>query len=513
MVKLTTRSPKYEYTFRNNAKLWTHQKQELYQMQRMEMGKYIVDEKEITTSFGVLGSACGSGKTATLLALIECTYNIDIEKEPIPIGCSVASVTSINKEEFDYTRVTLVIVPNHLESQWEKEMNRCGIVFSKGELTEEQDEKVCLVTSNTFNRFSRKHGDMKFKRIIVDEADNIKIPLERFIENDFIWFVTCTPSSLFYQNKFRRTRELYLKYFNNFKYDWMVNDYFIVETNEDTIRNVLSINNNIRRIVHTCLEVMPSHSRMSQKARSYFNSKKFVECLSVMNYKYNNQDEYLKSLDITINDNRRRKEVALKVKDIKNETCSICYDELVDEVVVTNCCYNMFCSECMCKNFTMSNSCCPICRKYDFNGIIIGDNTIKNRFDSAKPTKNILSKNEQLVKIMKGNPRGRVMVFDMWNVGFSELTSHLHSVNLCARIMNGRVDQIIDRHKDGYYDTLFANQYHFGPGIHLPYITDVVFCNRQSIYMEDYVINKLLVDRKKSCPLTIHYLFAESEMS
>jgi hypothetical protein len=520
MVVLTNTSPIFDYEFRNNTTLWDHQKRELNQMRNMESPSYIINNKTISTYFGVLASKSGSGKTTSILALIQSTYNDMNFKEIISTnGCEVATITSyVDETPFRYTNSTLIIIPNYLKSHWINEINRCGMTYSLEQVTDQ--DPICLLTSNAFNRFYINHRNYNFKRIVIDEADTIKIPLERYLNNQFIWFVSGTSTKLFYMSKFRRTRALYSRYFSAFKNHWMDRLYFTVETDENIVTDNLFRGRNIQTNIIECLNHFNDNIRITPITRQYINNKKYNVALINMNFDFLNMKDTYK-LETNTNENIY-KNIKEKIDNINNEdnpepeACVICYNNFkgTNSYVVSKCCGNLFCSECVCKFMNTVYTECPYCRTGNFDLTLIGNDEVVKIYEELKviPSQ-LIHKEKQLVKLIENSKDKKFLVFSIWDYEFFSIIDELYKNDIRSRVLCGKIDKVIQKHNRGEFQVLLANEFHCGAGLNLPWITDLVIYSKQSVSMEKYFIHKILSNRSPTTPeLNVHYLNTTDEL-
>jgi hypothetical protein len=502
------------YYFQNDMDLLEHQYRELYQMKLMETSSYTVENKTISTNFGVLGSKCGSGKTVSILALIQSTFKKgNIRNITETNGCEVATVTTHSNPNIRVCETTLIIVPNYLLSHWETELVKFGITYSVEQIKPDYEDQVCLLPSNAFNRFYLNNMNVNFKRIIVDEADTIRIPNERYLNNHFIWFVSGMSNTLFYEQKFRnRTRPLYMRYFGAFKNTWMKKNYIIVETDEAVLLRTIRRNKPIKSEYIDCITKFETDIRLTPVTRQYINTKKYNVALISMGFDFI-EDTNIDSLkDKT--DTILFKNIKERTDNIKNETCVICYDNFRDSYVINKCCGNLFCSECICKIMKSIYTECPYCRKGNLDLILVGNKEISKLNDELKIIpERLLYKEEQLAKIIHNSKDKKFLVLSIWDYEFIAINDELKKYNITSRVLSGRVDRLAKKHKNGDVDVLLVNERCFAPGITMPWVTDLVIFTQQSNILQDYFINKILSNRPDNMPdLCIHYLTSNNEI-
>lgn len=202
-------------------------------------------EYDISAKSGIIGDIVGSGKTLSILGLISSTRNDTLNNNVfenhdsytrnIRVKCTSSPVIQSCE-----VNSTLVVIPHTIFKQWDntliehtdltclrinntktldkfrdirtKAMEPAAAEFSStislaaaatteswnGKELEEYD--VILVSSTFYSKFmqviSRDYNALKFKRVVFDEADSIKIPGSYIVNNSFVWFVTSTFSAL-----------------------------------------------------------------------------------------------------------------------------------------------------------------------------------------------------------------------------------------------------------------------------------------------------------------------------
>ena len=113
---------------------------------------------------------------------------------------------------------------------------------------------------------------------------------------------------------------------------------------------------------------------------------------------------------------------------------------------------------------------------------------------------------------MKNTNNGKFLVFDIWASDFKKITQILCDEQIEGRVLCGHADKVADKQRQNTITVLFANEYHHAPGLNMPWVTDLVFMTRHSIFMEKYFVHKCLSNRKTTASkLNIHYMFAENE--
>jgi hypothetical protein len=201
---------------------------------------------EIKTKQGIIGDIVGSGKTLSILGLIDTTKDQSLNIPEFNMNRDIVScnhfIKCTNYPEYikPELNITLVVVPHTIFKQWQQTVTnqtnlKCLCVntsknleklsqlkkkdfdsleryssltesvenysnFWYGEGLEKYD--LVLISSTFYNKFVNTVDSFKFKykRVVFDEADSIKISGAYLLENSFCWFVTSTYGTLLNPN-------------------------------------------------------------------------------------------------------------------------------------------------------------------------------------------------------------------------------------------------------------------------------------------------------------------------
>ena len=216
---------------------------------RPNKGEYVY---EISSKLGIIGDIVGSGKTLSVLGLISSTKNEPLNINTYNTNAQCAKnvmIKCIKKPivEVKELNTTLIVVPHPIFKQWETtiktqtSLSYTSINNSKSlkkfletifrSILKEEYKNEFIETKNThyYNTLSSWDGEsinntdivlvsstfynklipmfmtdkFKFKRIVFDEADSIKISGKSLPSYSFIWFVTSTFSTLLNPNGVR----------------------------------------------------------------------------------------------------------------------------------------------------------------------------------------------------------------------------------------------------------------------------------------------------------------------
>ena len=204
-----------------------------------------VYEYDVSSKNGIIGDIVGSGKTLSILGLISSTKDTNINspdfenKDTSTKYCRVKCVSqpSLVTEEIN---ISIVVVPHTIFKQWDKTVNEqtnlkyikinnsktldkfnnmrdrilhpevyddmdsddapitSGYCYKTWDGKELEEYDMILISSTFYSKFMNvlMHDNFKVKRLVIDEADSIKIQGSYMIKNSFVWFVTSTFGAL-----------------------------------------------------------------------------------------------------------------------------------------------------------------------------------------------------------------------------------------------------------------------------------------------------------------------------
>ena len=180
---------------------------------------------EVTTNIGILCDKVGSGKSLEILSIIDSNPQPKSSIENQFVHNVNKSVFYKNLQEYEECKkiinlpINVIVVPHTILIQWVHYIEtyttfKSTIVnnkksrenfktmlesFSVNDILEKIGE-IILVSSTQYREFSRifnyKFNTYKINRLIIDEADSIKITLMEKLESEFYWFITSSYSSL-----------------------------------------------------------------------------------------------------------------------------------------------------------------------------------------------------------------------------------------------------------------------------------------------------------------------------
>ena len=203
-----------------------------------------------------------------------------------------------------------------------------------------------------------------------------------------------------------------------------------------------------------------------------------------------------------------------RIMKFKEKTCAICVSEF-NHPIVTPCCQNVFCLQCILQSQTYSKD-CPFCRQQlDIDKIhaIVNDlKDIKSKDSLKKPKKN---KIESLIDLLKTNEQEnrRTLVFSKYDSTFSNIITNLKSNELKYELLKGSNASIrkkLERFTKGDTKIILLNSENMGSGLNLHIASDIVIFHNLNCELEKQVIGR--ANRMgRVGRLRIYYLKYETE--
>ena len=551
-----------------SIELMEHQKTALYAMLKYEKeGKLEIKNNThynenmiftVDTNMGILSDKVGSGKTLMIVSLISLNKTPIVDRNTYRYATPFVCVRE--KYTKDIINSNLIIVPQKLVPQWYKAFSaskslRVVSIATNNDIKNLLKSKLSkfdaiLVSDTKIKGFMKEFGTIRWSRVIIDEADTIKIGKELEIDCSFLWLITATPKALKYNRKpFIKNiiskqiswlmKELMIKNDNNF-----VNQSIILpKPNRFSIQclapkelqiiktfipnNIIEMINagnldeaikslnckthtddNIIKVITKNIERAIDNNTIemeSEKKKNYTGSSK------------ESQNYRLKHLEKKINGLKMRLEsIKEKIYSINDELCPICMDDF-NVPTMTKCCSNVFCFECITLS-TGTNPKCPYCRKttkqIDF--VVIDDGKKKNEDIKIDENKDDIWPKEKLnvlMYILKTRKNGKFLIFANYAATFSKICNEVEKTGHTYRILKGRakeVEKTIDEFQSGKINVLMLNTKFYGAGMNLPMATDIIIYHKFTKEMEEQIVGRAQRLGRTS-KLNVFYLLHDNE--
>ena len=509
---------------------------------------------KIETNFGILADMVGSGKTYTILGLLN--YNLCPPEHEKILFTSTYNCLKY-KDNVKAIKTNLIVVPHNLIAQWKHAFTYCNlsihtickktdinILISNKTDSENQDTNnlsfydVIICTATMFELYASKFKDIKYSRIIIDEICSIKLPHNINWDANFIWYITATPTI-----GIKTIKSIFIKNVTS-KLQQFVLDNIIIK-NCDTYINMSMNLPDIKQIILKCFtprqlnivrEYIPNDIMEMLNAGDIQNAINKLNCnvdtnenivQVVTNKIYRNlqnkqlQLEFVKSRDDPNKKNHEEQINKLELKiqrlqisynsikqrimEVGKEICPICLEDFtLIAPVVLPCCNNLTCLPCL----THLNGKCSLCRElFDIRDInVISNNNVKH------VSKNI-TKIETLIKIIKDKPNAKFLLFSNYCQTFENLKKKMSDEEITYSKLMGSgyvINKTLEKFNNGQIRVLMLNADNYGSGLNLQMATDIIIYHELNPALETQVIGRAQrMGRHDS--LNVYYLLHEYE--
>jgi len=494
---------------------------------------------EIESNYGILADKVGSGKTFIIMALL--CYNITPNDREKIISSSIFSVMRY-KDMHKAIKTNLIIVPHNLIIQWKETFNNCLLqkyIIMKNtdiDITDVSIYDVVIVSATMFDRFYQNNRDTKWSRIIIDEIVSIKLPPDMDFKCNFIWFITATPTGIKY------IKRNYIRNLVSSMNIYSINN-IIIKNNDDYVDESMKLPS-INQIIIKCLtpkELKIIRGYVDSDIINMINAGNIHEAVLKLNCNIDTSEHILEVITKKIKKDIHNKKIELeyeqrripddrrlheekikkikdkinsleiqfnsieeKIKTFKEESCPICYDDLIQPMLIS-CCNNLFCMKCI----TMCSK-CPFCRmNLDISkGIVISD----EKYD-IKKINNLCSKVDNLITLLKKKPKGKFLLFSNYDRTFDNINQKLIDNNIIFNRLIGSssvINNTIRKFESGEIKVLLLNASNYGSGLNLQMATDIIIYHELDLELETQVIGRAQRLGRKQ-PLNVYYLQNDKE--
>jgi hypothetical protein len=543
------------------------------------------DKAQISTNVAILGDKVGSGKTLMIITLL--TVKKNITERQIEMGGTQFYSVKLNASS-PLIKTNLIIVPHKILPQWKeafdkfspklnvytvslnkqidniiiekkeikKKWNGEDIIIEDEEILKEKLENydVVLVGETMYKRFYKCCRNFRFNRILIDEADTIKLPREMTCQFNFLWLITGTPKGLFYSNK-----PFIGKIFKEDNLN--LNSNFVIKNDDSFIEQSIKLPHP-KRLKIKCVtprELDIIKDLIPPSILQMINAGNSDQAIKALNCNVDTNDNILQVITKNLVDSIKNKEIELeaekkkhypinlqkeheqKIKLIENQieklknkyedikkriyqlndvNCPVCMGEFTNPVIVS-CCNNTFCFDCLAVSIgELKNNKCPYCtQKITQKDIHIfeSDTIQKNNSLTGKNSNkyDMKDKLDVLVDLVQKKPNGSFMIFAGFMETFHKIEAKLKDLAISYHILKGQsstVKKYVDDFKDKKVRILMLNAQFFGAGMNLQMASDIIIYHRFTKEMEEQIIGRAQrLGRSIDEPLNVYYLLHDNE--
>lgn len=562
-----------------------HQRSMLYQLNNLESGDIKISTDNgcdvLHSQIGIIADSTGAGKSIEILAhLTKSPIHEPNERVTVQFGNFLYVKSSYTKKM--YLKSNLIVVPHSCAIQWMNYIKTHTdlphtMISKRKEIeqfstTHHQEQRgIVLCTSSMYNDFLDYH-EVRWNRVIFDEADTINIPACKTPDAYFVWFLTSSLHNLLFPSGYYFVKSripgggnqymISRKYIDGIRKIGFIRDTFrvlennraniilkkiIFKNNDEYVKASFSLPEPIINIV-TCKtpgyvrillgnvgndiinmlnagNIEGAIERVGFSVDTHANIVSSVtQSLETKLYNISKELEYVQSLSYNNeremeNVNKRAEGLMKKQIEIK-ETIKCIKERIMENEGTCPLCYDEYtkqtilgcCQNAMCfECITRSLQIqprCPMCR----TTLKPEDITIIG--EKCNEVKTIPTKEEALMNIINNNPSGKYLIFSGHDESFYYIDKVLENSNKKYLKLLGslhRVNNILTKYKEGDLDVLMLNATHYGTGLNLENTTDLIFYHKMSQDMEKQVIGRAQRSGRTS-NLNIHYLYQANEL-
>jgi SNF2 family DNA or RNA helicase len=528
--------------------LYQHQLASVYQMEERELKKQVIENNVVyDTNIGVNADKTGYGKTLSMVTLVyRDMMEWDMETPFIQTIVTTYASGRIKKTvqiEYEKLDTTLVLASQSIINQWYEEIHKTplsvAIISTKKSLDTilVNNYDIILVTPTMYNRLVLKYSKIAWKRFIFDEPGHLNVPAMKKIIAGFNWLVTATPDAIISKHKNCRNSFMYdiigsagwSSFSLHFSYllvkntdDFIMNSFSMPPTNHIYYKCYNPIYNTVKGFVTSKITQMISAGNINgaiealggvttdnivelvrqKKILQLEEIKSRIKILTISN-KQKHVDALLikvTKLEVQIN------ELDNRYKEILSGDCSICLEKLKKPVMETHC-QNVFCGSCLLKWFETKET-CPLCRDNVKTHELIYIDDGKYYKNKSVNTKQLNTKINTVINLIKNKPNGKFIIFSAWDQTFTPIRNILIKNNNEFVEVKGCItsrQQSIESFKNGNTNVIFLNSKNNGAGINLTETTDIIVYHDMSEDMLNQITGRAnRIGRVES--LNVHHL-------
>lgn len=527
----------------------------------------------------VLHDDVGHGKSITILALIASKlipeysgYTVVRDNMNCHVDITIDKICPVN----------IIVIPEHLSIQWVSELSNTDLKFiallqesdlpsinnnsnkvmldftcdSLYYIDERKGHKalydlnirsiqsmftshdVILTTTSNYANITalmRQCGYYVFARVITDDIDHFEPKYNAAI---FTWIVSATSVS-FTDNDYNDIRHKYTYIRNNAEY--AIKSINLPKPQLYLIKTALT------DLVDCIREFIPIEAMRLINAGNMQEAVKHLNCgiethesiIQVVNRR-NHSDlgnakkelEYTKSLDMTDAEKQAKVNAIIekiayiesnishinnKIKDMMKDNCLICADTY-NTPVITKCCSNVCCLQCLVKSLELSNGACPVCRlptsSKDYTLIDLTSSGTISRSPIVIKNFDKLNKLDVLSSVLSTifkTGSAKVIICSNYDETYNNIVKQQSSYNVSKLSGDAiSIQKILDDFNKSNINILFLNSKQYGAGLNIPCTSHIILLHKMDGSTEAQVIGRAQRPNRKT-PLKIIYLRDNNE--
>lgn len=391
-----------------------------------------------------------------------------------------------------------------------------------------------------------------FERIMVDEAHTIVTKLPEF-SYKFLWFITSSYRDLFFHDY---AKTLYTGFLQTIQHNVERLHYILVKGEENFVRNSFYIPTPVEKyyickMLRSISAIQPFLSQhvqdrinvndisgairdlggqmeteeelaevvVRESAKEISNKEKEIQFFTTLDLDAETKENRIRILQGELARLITRKEsIQNRIREVTTKTCSICYDTLENPIYLN--CSHIFCGQCifswMQSNLRTRHGSvhCPECRTVVDSSKIVAIVKDKEKEGLLETIPILLSKEDQMLDIIRKKPEGRFLIFSRTDTTFGKLSSLLSDSDIPHSEIKGSTTHmmnILEDFREHKIRVILLNTHHAGCGIDISFATDVIIYHSMPQEKIQAVGRAQRVGRTEV--LTVHNLCYAHEMS
>ena len=527
--------------------LYHHQEISIKNMQSLEKSREITltDNTKMTTDIGVFADNVGYGKTLSMLELIKRDnepYNTHKIFEHIDrdIWCN-NHFSRVSKTFYQRVKATLIVVDKVIFKQWQEEINKipqlsCYYIHNSKTLETTidtfQTHDVVLLVADFYNKLMLDYGYVAWKRVVIDEPQQINISNMKKPTACFFWFMTSTPELVKYQKK-RTKSPNFIKDVCDVWEKWNILKFITVRNEPEVLTQSFTmpstkhfyykcyskIYNMIQGIENECIMNLIRNNDIKEAMR-ILGAKSTDNLYNFLLLKKNRQIKVLREhllFHQANNDTPSMTSISTKIEQLENNIhtlqnryhelinggCSICSEQLSNPILETSC-QNLFCGKCI-LTWMAQKQTCPLCR-VDINETNLI--SIEEKVEEKEVRVHSVRSKEDVIMNLVSLPDKKFIIFSENDKSFDVIKKLLSENNYKFVDVKGHISEIqtnLDLYRYHDMNILLLNAKHNGSGLNLVETTDLILYSEMSHHLQEQVIGRAnRIGRTKE--LNVHHL-------
>lgn len=560
--------------------LYLHQKMSLYKMLEIENTekfdytgehlKYSFDDEKLTNysgTLGILSDRPGSGKSITLLSLI--LSKPYVEPRIIKDLTAIGNLFSYSFENLEYknkidNRIqlcsNLIIIPTTLKKQWLNyivEYTELSFMTFFGYSDFEEEDKmidiftkhdVIIISAEVYQYLGNLPTKINFSRLVIDEADTLKIEGISKVEMptaNFYWIISSSINNVMRQ-KSNTGKQFCKQLIRGFPTSMTIFNTIVVKNDPDIIDKSICLP---KPIIETFTVKDPYFMKaigrfFDDETTVLINSGNIDAAIERLNIGQatitnivgmlsHNLNTQLRNLELeldykisrtyasesnkakTIEETEKAiKILKVKIEDLSNrikeiDDCPICMYDFKNPCII-KCCAKKFCFLCIHKWIKQKNS-CPSCKTG------IDETSLINILETEKTDIEFTDKVECFMNVFNKLPsNSKVIVFSNESIFFHDITKKIKGKNVwygkLTETNSVNSGKTIENFKTSdLKSVLFLNSRAFATGINLQFATNIITLDKVTEETKIQIHGRVLRPGLNHTPIFTN-IFYENEM-